>query len=167
MTSCRSAHDGVVRRIAIGIGALCVITLAAMAWSLIVEPPEPRPAPAGRQAGWGHEALDAPHAQVRGISLIPVANACGLGASSCFKCHNGKRAAAPKMDKESSPWHTQHKTVNNSCVGCHEGNARIIKKEMSHAGLVSDPRTKPEMCGSCHKSDDPMALLQRYQKTKQ
>lgn len=165
MTSFRPLH-GVARCIAIGIGALGAIALAAIAGSLIADAPGPKPAPAGAYAGWGQEALDVLHAQALAMSPIPVANACGLGASSCFKCHNGKRAQAPEMDAPTSPWHTQHKTVNNSCAGCHQGNARIIKKELAHAGLVGDPRTKPELCGACHKSDDPTSLLQRYQKTK-
>jgi hypothetical protein len=93
--------------------------------------------------------------------IIRPANACGLGASSCFKCHNGKRAAAPAKQ----PWHTQHTSVNHSCVGCHGGNPRIIRKEMSHQGLIADPRSKPEQgCKGCHQGDDFPALLQTYTK---
>jgi hypothetical protein len=114
-------------------------------------------------AGWGAEALR-PAAQVAfDLVPVPVANACGIGASSCFKCHNGTRAAAPKADKTATPWHPQHKTVNDSCVGCHQGNARIIKKEVAHTGLVKDPRATPEACGRCHKSGNTADLVKSYQ----
>ena len=67
--------------------------------------------------GWGNEALKAIHANVASYSPIRLANACGLGASSCFKCHNGSRAKAPASDPKTAPWHVQHETVNYSCAG--------------------------------------------------
>ena len=102
---------------------------------------------------WGSESL----AELRGgldrISPIALANACGMGASSCFKCHNGKRAGAPNMDPAKAPWHVQHKKVNNSCVGCHKGNPRLMKEDMAHAGMLKGPRAGAEACGNCHTSD--------------
>jgi hypothetical protein len=115
------------------------------------------------QAEWGGEALAAVAERAFEWAPIPVANACGIGASSCFKCHNGSRAAAPKADLASSPWHPQHKTVNNSCAGCHAGNARIIKKEIAHTGLVKDPRASSEACGKCHQAGNAADLLKSYQ----
>jgi hypothetical protein len=155
-----------MRRAAVYFGAAGLAVLATVMWSVLVAVPHSNgttPAPATAN-GWGSEALETLHTRAMEFSPIPVANACGIGASSCFKCHNGKRAAAPKMDKEKGLWHVQHKTVNDSCAGCHGGNARIIKKELSHQGMVNDPRTKPEQCASCHKADDPAALLKRYAK---
>ncbi len=156
-----------VRRIAGYAGATLLATVAAVVWSVLATAPQSDGGvPVSVAAnGWGSEALETLQAHARELAPIPVANACGIGASSCFKCHNGKRAEAPKMDKDKAPWHAQHKTVNDSCAGCHGGNARIIKKELSHQGMVNDPRTKPELCASCHKADDPAALVKRYAKT--
>lgn len=104
--------------------------------------------------GWGSEATVALAESVVQLSPIALANACGLGASSCFKCHNGKRAPAPSMDAAKAPWHAQHSKVNNSCVGCHKGNARIMKQETAHANMLAKPRDNTgEVCGSCHKGD--------------
>lgn len=156
----------ILRRLAAGLGLTALLTLALLAWSLFLEAPHGGSAPtlAGAAAmSWGEEALQA---RTSDWSPIPIANACGLGASSCFKCHNGQRAAAPKMDKENGLWHAQHRTVNDSCAGCHAGNARIIKKELSHSGLVADPRAQSERCVSCHKSEEAADLLKQYQKTK-
>lgn len=120
----------------------------------------PADAPGG---GWGSEALHAAGEQAFSMSPLAAANACGLGASSCFKCHNGSRAPAPKSDKKAHPWHPDHKTVNDSCVGCHGGNARIIKKEIAHGSLVKDPRGSIGACTTCHKSGNAPALLKTYQ----
>lgn len=104
--------------------------------------------------GWGAEATVALAEGAARLSPIPLANACGLGASSCFKCHNGKRAAAPNMDAAMAPWHAQHAKVNNSCVGCHKGNSRIMKQDIAHAKMLANPRdNKAEACASCHKGD--------------
>lgn len=105
-------------------------------------------------AGWGAEATVAVAEGVARLSPIALANACGLGASSCFKCHNGKRAAAPSMDAALSPWHAQHAKTNNSCIGCHKGNPRIMKKDMAHSKLIAKPRDNAEqVCASCHKGN--------------
>jgi len=104
--------------------------------------------------GWGGEAAVALSEGAARLSPIPLANACGLGASSCFKCHNGKRAAAPNMDAKKSPWHAQHSKVNNSCVGCHKGNPRIMKEDMAHAKMIAKPRdNSADSCASCHTGD--------------
>lgn len=114
-------------------------------------------------AGWGSEALSVVHEGSSRISPIPLANACGMGASSCFKCHNGQRAAAPTMDSATAPWHTQHKTVNNSCVGCHQGNPRVMKQDISHKGLLGDPRTDTaKACAFCHTGADLKELNTHY-----
>jgi hypothetical protein len=112
---------------------------------------------------WGSEALQVARDRAFEWAPFAVANACGLGASSCFKCHNGNRAAAPKSDKKKDPWHPDHKVVNDSCVGCHGGNARIIKKEIAHTKMVANPLTTPDACTHCHKSGDEPALLKKYQ----
>jgi nitrate/TMAO reductase-like tetraheme cytochrome c subunit len=104
--------------------------------------------------GWGAEATVALAEGVARLSPIALANACGLGASSCFKCHNGKRAAAPSMDAALAPWHAQHAKTNNSCVGCHMGNPRIMKQDMAHSKLIAKPRDNAEqVCASCHKGN--------------
>ncbi len=112
-------------------------------------------------AGWGAEAVADLRDALRAVSPIAEANACGMGASSCFKCHNGTRAAAPSTAK----WHTDHKSVDNSCVGCHKGNARLIKKELAHTAMVKDPRPQVDaLCGACHKSGDAAKLAATYKK---
>jgi nitrate/TMAO reductase-like tetraheme cytochrome c subunit len=104
--------------------------------------------------GWGSEATVALAEGVAQLSPISLANACGLGASSCFKCHNGKRAAAPEMNAAKAPWHAQHAKVNGSCTGCHKGNSRIMKQEVAHAKMLAKPRDNTgEACGGCHKGD--------------
>lgn len=144
-----------LRRAGRYVAAVALLTSAALVWSLAVQP-------TAAPDGWGTEALTAQH-EAPAWSPIALVNACGMGASSCFKCHNGKRAAAPKMDRKSGAWHADHKTVNHSCVGCHSGNARIIKQELAHSGLITDPRTRPETCAACHKSQDTNTLLKAYQ----
>jgi hypothetical protein len=105
-------------------------------------------------AGWGGEATSALVQGAIRISPIALANACGLGASSCFKCHNGTRAAKANMDPVKSPWHAQHGKVNNSCVGCHKGNSRLMKEEMAHAKMIAKPRDNSAgVCASCHSGD--------------
>lgn len=114
---------------------------------------------------WGDEFLANVHEHVLAGLPIRVANACGLGASSCFRCHNGRRAGAPPMDPEQNPWHVQHQTVNNSCAGCHQGNPRLMKEEIAHAGMFADPRQQPaEACFSCHTSADAQGLVDTYLK---
>ncbi len=171
------------RRVSMGAGTVAAIWLLAVAWTSVVslsqspepsapavrsgampgEPPVVAPASAAEGRGWGSEALNAVRDRAFALAPVSIANACGLGASSCFKCHNGSRAEAPKMDEKSSPWHTDHMTVNDDCVGCHGGNPRIIKKDLAHTHLEKDPRAKVEMCVKCHKSGDAPTLLKRYQ----
>ena len=170
----------IARKVSMGAGAVAAIWVLAVAWSSFISLLQPgtraiqaratagesRAAPqaSGTQPpAWGSEALDAVRDRAFALAPISIANACGLGASSCFKCHNGTRAEAPKMDKKSNPWHTDHMTVNDDCVGCHGGNPRIIKKDLAHANLAKDPRTKPEACTKCHKSGDAPTLLKTYQ----
>jgi hypothetical protein len=145
-------------RVAAGLLTATAVFLAAAGFFAAPVQEEARVA----ESDWGAEAL-APVARAAfELVPIPVANACGIGASSCFKCHNGSRAPAPKADKAAAPWHPQHKTVNDSCVGCHQGNARIIKKEIAHTGLVKDPRTAPDACGRCHKGGNTAELVKTY-----
>jgi hypothetical protein len=143
-------------------------TAALIVWSVFSVMLAPQAGP-GRHptdaAGWGQEAVESLGAQVATLSPIAAANACGMGASSCFKCHNGQRAVAPKIEKATAPWHVDHKTVNNSCAGCHKGNPRLIKQDLAHAQLIKDPRqSTKEVCGSCHKTGNAAELNNRYQK---
>lgn len=132
--------------------ALALAALAFVLWAL--QPDVRGPAADAGLAGWGGEAVHAT-ADVP-LAWLPMApaNACGLGASSCFKCHNGKRAAAPTSDPQTAPWHAQHAKVNNSCVGCHKGNPRVMKEDVAHAKMVAKPRDNTaESCGTCHTAD--------------
>jgi hypothetical protein len=145
----RAAARGALRTAA---GTAAVVAVA-LAWSLAASSPERADGHGDRTAaggGWGEEAIAEVRDAMLAVSPIAEANACGAGASSCFKCHNGTRAAAPKDAK----WHADHKSVDDSCVGCHKGNARLIKKELAHGDMVKDPRPKAaELCASCHKAD--------------
>ena len=108
-----------------------------------------------RASAWGSQVLEEIHKHVAAGVPIRVANACGLGASSCFKCHNGKRAEKPVEDSKTDPWHVHHKKVNGSCAGCHQGNPRLMVKSIAHRELVANPVSKPEStCFSCHGSDE-------------
>lgn len=103
---------------------------------------------------WGIEAIDTLQQQTEKLSPISLANACGLGASSCFRCHNGQRAQSPKTGNDDGPWHSQHASVNYSCAGCHKGNPRIIKESIAHKDLVVNPLSQPtKTCASCHAND--------------
>jgi len=103
--------------------------------------------------GWGGKAITLLHADLLSGAGIRPANACGLGATSCYKCHNGTQAAAP----DNKPWHVQHIPVNYSCNGCHQGNPRLMNKVIAHSGLLSDPLTNPQKaCATCHT--DPAKL---------
>jgi hypothetical protein len=122
--------------------------LALVLWAV-------EPGSAQRDAeGWGAEAARASSAS--DLSWLPMApaNACGLGASSCFKCHNGKRADAPNTDPVKAPWHAQHAKVDNSCVGCHKGNPRVMKQELAHAKMIAKPKDNSQQsCSTCHTAD--------------
>ncbi len=116
--------------------------------------------PVATDDGWSGEVLEQIHTGLIEASPLGVANACGLGASSCFKCHNGKRAAAPAE----KAWHTQHAEVNHSCVGCHNGNQRLMVERMAHKDLIADPRPKAgETCANCHEGGSADELLKQYQ----
>jgi hypothetical protein len=133
--------------------AVVTLTVVAVGAAVLESLPTSVADGSGKE-GWGAESLAAVHEGVSGFSLISVANACGLGASSCFKCHNGTRADAPNEDPATAPWHAEHRTVNNSCAGCHNGNPRIIRKEMAHNKLIANPRQHTEQsCASCHSAD--------------
>ncbi|MET0029184.1 MAG: hypothetical protein ABW101_16260 [Candidatus Thiodiazotropha sp.] len=109
--------------------------------------------------GWGDSAIVSLQDSLSQLSPIRLANACGLGASSCFKCHNGKRAGAPT----SQPWHQDHDRVNNSCVGCHGGNPRLMKESIAHGGMVGDSLSQPDkFCFKCHAGDEGSTLLSKY-----
>ena len=113
--------------------------------------------------GWGAEALEIIHTQAQQLSPITLANACGLGASSCFRCHNDKRAKAPNYSPVDAPWHAQHKSVNYSCTGCHQGNPRILKQEIAHKNLIVNAAAAPEKtCATCHSADEITRLLPVY-----
>jgi len=115
------------------------------------------------EPAWGNSLLANIDRFVIAVSPIRIANACGLGASSCFRCHNGKRAASPSANPEKNPWHGQHESVNYSCAGCHKGNPRLMKKKMAHSKLATDPRQQPaKSCFNCHTSDDAQKLVDRY-----
>jgi hypothetical protein len=114
---------------------------------------------------WGAEVFDAIHDSAIAQGLVRPANACGLGASSCFRCHNGQRAPEPATDPATAPWHGEHARVNHSCAGCHKGNPRLMREQMAHQGMIVDPRKSPdETCASCHRSASELEdLLARYQ----
>lgn len=104
-------------------------------------------------SGWGSETLQTVGGSLQNLSPIPLANACGLGASSCFRCHNDRRAPAPAKGPE-APWHVEHDKVNYSCAGCHQGNPRILKKDIAHANLIANSVSEPaKTCASCHGAE--------------
>ena len=155
------------RRWVIAATALTVLlSVSTGAWlSLIAEQQSGTVAASSTRSGWGQESISGLRGYAAALSPIANANACGMGASSCFKCHNGARAPAPKMDAKTAPWHKDHSSVNGDCVGCHKGNDRLIKKELAHTGLIKDPRTKvAATCETCHKSGNAAQLNSRYQK---
>ena len=103
------------------------------------------------QDGWGSEALSQVYEGLNTISPVSLANACGLGASSCFKCHNDKRAKAANMNSEEAPWHSDHEKVNNSCAGCHKGNPRLMKEKMAHSRMLKKVNSSlKKACSKCH-----------------
>lgn len=113
--------------------------------------------------GWGSEALSGVYDGLSTLSPISLANACGLGASSCFKCHNGKRAMAPKMSPADGLWHEQHSKVNNSCTGCHKGNPRLMKEKMAHRELITEVlKNTDETCAKCHSGSELDELIKPY-----
>jgi len=147
--------------------ALVVTAVAAGAWvgGGSTDRPELAHKNGNGAQGWGTQVLASFHNQVMARAPVQVANACGLGATSCFKCHNkGRRGPEPDMDSAKSPWHPQHMDVNHSCDGCHNGNPRLMVKGMSHREMIADPRTQPEKsCATCHESGEIDKLLSQYQ----
>lgn len=140
-----------------------ILVVALIAWSALSVIFAPAPKKSEATPGWGQEATRDLGGRIAALSPIAAANACGMGASSCFKCHNGQRAPAPVADKENGPWHADHKSVNNSCVGCHKGNPRLIKQSLAHADLLVDAREKPaETCKTCHSTGNDAELLKLY-----
>ena len=139
---------------------LLMVPMVALVWSCYASYVADNGMPVAEDGSWSSEVLAGIHEKVIDTSPIPVANACGLGASSCFKCHNGKRAALPSTEI----WHEQHAKVNHSCVGCHKGNERLMLQSMAHKNLVPDPRIKSkETCEECHTDGDVQTLLGKYQ----
>jgi hypothetical protein len=139
-----------------------IVPIVAVVWACYAAYVTDHGMPVADDGSWSSQVLAEIHEKVVITSPIPVANACGLGASSCYKCHNGKRAALPST----KPWHVQHAKVNHSCVGCHNGNERLMIESMAHKELVPDPRTNPEkFCMDCHKDGDLQTLLGNYQKS--
>lgn len=137
--------------------AVAFITLIAFQLMLL----NPQTVSDEEQLGEGEWGSESTHvmAHLGHVQLISLANACGLGASSCFKCHNGKRAEAPST----SAWHGDHAKVNNSCVGCHGGNPRLLKEKIAHSGLIAKPVSSPEKsCADCHAGADVTALAGKY-----
>lgn len=141
-----------------------VLGVGGLALSLLLTPPGSSDDTLSQglqddESGWGSSALASLQGNLQQLSPIRLANACGLGASSCFKCHNGKRAGAPT----SQPWHGDHSRVNNSCAGCHDGNPRLMKEGIAHRGMVADSLSQPEkFCFGCHTGDDGKTLLSKY-----
>ena len=166
--------SAVARQVRLLVVLATVATVGGAAWSYLVGVDEQDNKLASMGAsgpdaeaihGWGDEFLAGVHEHVMAGLPISVANACGLGASSCFRCHNGKRAEEPGMDPDQDPWHVQHQSVNNSCAGCHQGNPRLMKQSIAHSGLVGDPRQAPDTsCFSCHTGSDDQGLVDLYLK---
>lgn len=138
---------------------LLLVPVMAVVWASYAGHVSVNGTPVADDGSWSSEVLENVHEKMVAHSPIPVANACGLGASSCFKCHSGKRADKPS----DAMWHQEHASVNHSCVGCHKGNERLMLKNMAHKDLIGDPRVKSEeTCVTCHTDGDAQALLDKY-----
>lgn len=152
----KTLMEKLMRRTGWGV-AVAVVAMATVAvWTVLaVEALEYDPQ-AETYHGWGEETLSRVHEGLAQTAPIKLANACGLGASSCFKCHNDQRA-----DKQSDKkWHTMHSDVNHSCAGCHQGNERLMVKGMAHRDLLADPREHPgKSCASCHDDNEDIDSL--------
>ena len=161
------SHTPRLKRWMIAATAVAVLfSGSTAAWlSLVAQQQSPTVSASNDKPGWGQEAIEDLREHAAALSPIANANACGMGASSCFKCHNGGRAPAPKVDAKTGQWHLDHKSVNGSCAGCHKGNERLVKKELAHEGLVKNPRLNAaNTCDSCHKAGNTAELNRRYQK---
>lgn len=114
-------------------------------------------------AGWGSEAIGDLADTTPSFPFIGVANACGLGTSSCARCHDGRRALAPSGGDAAGPWHRDHARVPYSCVGCHKGNPRVMRQDVAHQKLIANPLKAPdENCKACHTGAELPALAERY-----
>ncbi len=157
----RGRIGGILRKL-LRMTALCSMFAAVLlGWELLALHGEQVESGAQEEtvAGWGNEVLASRPAGLWPTSIIPPANACGLGASSCFQCHNGFRASTPSGEA----WHTQHEAVNNSCTGCHKGNARILREDLAHRNMIVDPRQQPaDSCAGCHEGEDVAQLVRKY-----
>lgn len=156
-----------MRRLKLVLGALASVWLvsALVAFgdaALQARSPSQPDVQAHAASGWGSEALAALH-EAPLLSLVRVANACGLGTSSCVRCHDGRRAAAAPATDTAGPWHRDHAKVSYSCTGCHEGNPRVMRQDVAHKKMVAQPLKAPDShCKDCHKNDR-AALARRYQ----
>lgn len=137
-----------------------VLTVAiATVWSMIAIDATTYDPEYTEYHGWGADTLSKIHEGIVMTAPINLANACGLGASSCFKCHSGKRAEKPSDNL----WHSQHAKVNHSCKGCHAGNDRLMRKGMAHRDLITDPRRESgKTCASCHTEKEVVEFLKIY-----
>jgi hypothetical protein len=148
--------------------ATCALSVTAVALLLSVLGAIPHPAGSANHStvsqthsGWGAAAIATRRQFEAAWSPIAAANACGMGASSCFKCHASGRGPAIS-DKA---WHSDHEQVNNDCVGCHHGSPYLLKKSLAHADMIADPRTSPEMSctnAGCHQRGDADKLVVKY-----
>jgi hypothetical protein len=140
--------------------SLLTIPVVLVAWAGYAGYVSEHGMPMADNGDWSGQVLSTLHEGIVVGSPIPVANACGLGASSCFKCHNGKRAA--KASEE--VWHTEHAEVNHSCVGCHKGNERLMLERMAHKDLLTKSMDQAkEICGDCHTGDEAAGMIEKYQ----
>lgn len=153
-----------LRTLAAAFAVLLLSTLLALGAHLFSELAPPAELELAADAGWGSEALLSAHDE--GLAHFPspiaLANACGLGASSCVRCHDGKRAEAPPSAPDTSPWHADHAKVAYSCVGCHQGNPRVLRQDVAHKNLIVQPLAPTLQCGSCHAAGELPALAARY-----
>ena len=157
-------------RVLRGISVVIILTGVTFLWDVSttsVEVDSVRMESVNNNDSWGNDFLQTLNTKVKNFSPIAIANACGLGSSKCFRCHNGKRALSPKENPETSPWHIQHKKVNHTCTGCHVGNPRMMNKRFAHVRLVVDPRAKPDKtCFSCHHDANKNDLVNTYKAIK-
>ncbi len=165
---------GLIRQVRLLVVLTAITLVAGVGWSYLsgltpngsaAEPMAAGLGPDHTPAAWGDEVLTDLSGRVVAALPVRVANACGLGASSCFRCHNGKRAPAPGEDTARQPWHADHKKVNNSCGGCHQGNPRLMKQSIAHKGLIANPVADPgEACVGCHSTGDAQGMVDTYRK---
>ena len=94
------------------------------------------------------------------LSLPDQASAAQVTAStdnSCLTCHEDLYYL-----HDSGKWYciTVHK---DRCVGCHEGNAAVMKKEEAHLGLIAHPqKDNGAKCQECHTPQDTGTRLAKF-----